>query len=120
MNFGIKLDPMDLKTPVLAETAPMNKSRLSISSGLMPYSPPSQQSIFTPSLSLSIPRKKTGVLEDVRAASWLDSMKASSPPPKKLTFDADADADQDSSDADVAYRAWMVDLLRPLFFLGYG
>uniref|UniRef100_A0A7C9AEI0 Trehalose 6-phosphate phosphatase n=2 Tax=Opuntia streptacantha TaxID=393608 RepID=A0A7C9AEI0_OPUST len=97
---------MDLKTPVLAETAPMNKSRLSISSGLMPYSPPSQQSIFTPSLFLSIPRKKTGVLEDVRAASWLDSMKASSPPPKKLTFDADAD--QDSSDADVAYRAWMI------------
>lgn len=99
---------MDLKTPVLAEPAPINKSRLSISSGLMPYSPPSQQSIFTPTLLLSIPRKKTGVLDDVRAASWLDSMKASSPPPKKLTFDFDADADLDSSDTDVAYRAWMI------------
>lgn len=101
-----KLDQMDLKTPVVPDPAPINKSRLSIRSSLLSYSPQSQQTMFTPGLCLSIPRKKTGVLDDVKYASWLDSMKASSPPPKKVTFDANAD--QDSSDVDIAYHSWMM------------
>lgn len=95
---------MDLKTPVLADSTPINKSRLSIHSSLMPYSPQPQRALFAPGLILSIPRKKTGVLDDVRAASWLDAMKSSSPPPRKLGYDAD----HESSDVDVAYCSWMI------------
>ncbi|KNA17803.1 hypothetical protein SOVF_076230 [Spinacia oleracea] len=95
---------MDLKTPVLADPAPIKKSRLSLHSSLLPYSPQPQRALFTTGMLLSIPRKKTGVLDDVRAAAWLDSMKSSSPPPKKFPYDANPE--QDSSDVDVAYRAW--------------
>ncbi|KAL9237061.1 hypothetical protein vseg_011650 [Gypsophila vaccaria] len=97
---------MDLKTPVLADPSPINKSRLSIHSSLRPFSPQAQRAIFAPALLLSIPRKKTAVLDDVRAASWLDAMKSSSPPSRKLPYDADPE--QESFDVDVAYRTWMV------------
>ncbi|KAK9665663.1 hypothetical protein RND81_14G127400 [Saponaria officinalis] len=97
---------MDLKTPVLADPSPINKSRLSIHSSLMSFSAQPQRAIFAPGLLLSIPRKKTGVLDDVRAASWLDAMKSSSPPSMKLSFDANTE--QESFDVDVAYRTWMV------------
>ncbi|CAO2839042.1 unnamed protein product [Amaranthus hypochondriacus] len=96
---------MDLKTPVLADPAPIKKSRLSMHSSILPYSPQPQRALFTGML-LSIPRKKTGVLDDVRITAWLDAMKSSSPPPKKFTYDANAE--QDSSDVDVRYRAWML------------
>ncbi|XP_074319588.1 putative trehalose-phosphate phosphatase F [Silene latifolia] len=100
---------MDLKTPVIADPAPINKSRLSIYSSLLPYSPQPQRAIFAPGFLLSIPRKKTGVLEDVRTASWLDAMRSSSPPPKKLAFSANAElCELESSDVDVAYHTWML------------
>ncbi|GMH29672.1 hypothetical protein Nepgr_031515 [Nepenthes gracilis] len=95
---------MDLKTPVLADPIPINKSRLGIHSSLLSYSPP--RTVFSRGLILSIPRKKNGVLDDVRSSSWLDAMKSSSPPPKKLAFDANAELD--SSDTDIAYRTWML------------
>jgi len=36
---------------------------------------------------LNIPRKKTGILEDVFSCGWLDAMKSSSAPPKNITMD---------------------------------
>ena len=106
------LDQMDLKSPVLADPAPINKSRLGIHHSLMPYSPKPQRAMLAHGLLLSIPWKKAGILDDVRTVSWLDVMKSSSPPPKQLTFDANAE--QEPLDANVAYRSWMVYLPSPL------
>ncbi|KAL2920458.1 Trehalose-phosphate phosphatase A [Bienertia sinuspersici] len=98
---------MDLKTPVLAESAPIKKSRLSsMHPSLLPYSAPPQRTLFSTGMLLSIPRKKIGALDDVRAATWLDAMKSSSPPPKPFSYDANSK--YDSSDGDAAYRAWTV------------
>ncbi|KAL5569944.1 hypothetical protein UlMin_026519 [Ulmus minor] len=98
---------MDLKSnhtaPVLTDPVPLSKSRLGVHSSLFPYSTPG--AAFSPSLFLTIPRKKTGILDDVRSSSWLDSMKASSPPHKKMITKA---ISHDFGDADVAYRTWMV------------
>lgn len=106
-NVVKNLDSMDLKSnhtaPVLADPAPISKSRLGVHSSLLPYSPPGA---FSQNLLLNIPRKKTGVLDDVRASSWLDAMKASSPPHKKITKDLNHETA--TSEADIAYRTWMV------------
>lgn len=97
---------MDLKSnhtaPVLADPAPINKSRLGVHSSILPYS----SGAFSPDLLLNIPWKKTGILDDVRANSWLDAMKASSPPHRKIM--KDSNNDPASTDADVAYRTWLV------------
>ncbi|XP_024027890.1 trehalose-phosphate phosphatase A isoform X1 [Morus notabilis] len=96
---------MDLKSnhtaPVLTDPAPLSNTRLGVHSSLFPYSP--SGAAFTPGLLLTIPRKKTGVLDDVRACSWLDAMKASSPPHRKIIKDVNEFA---PSDPDVAYRTW--------------
>ncbi|OMO94908.1 Trehalose-phosphatase [Corchorus capsularis] len=98
---------MDLKSnhtaPVLADPAPISKSRLGVHSGLLPYSPPG--AVFSPNLFLTVPRKKTGILDDVRASGWLDAMKSSSPPHKKTR---EFNNEFASADTDVAYRTWMV------------
>ncbi|KAG7982480.1 hypothetical protein I3843_04G054800 [Carya illinoinensis] len=99
---------MDLKSnnaaPVLTDpAAPMNKSRLGMHSRLLPYSPP--LTVFPPGFLLAIPRKKTGILDEFRSSIWLDAMKSSSPPPKKIT--KDVSNEYPSTDADVAYNAWM-------------
>lgn len=95
---------MDLKSnhtaPVLTDPAPISKSRFS---SLLPYSP---SGAYTTDLYLNIPRKKTGILDDVRANSWLDAMKASSPPHRKMTKESNTETS--SHDSDAAYRAWMV------------
>ncbi|XP_041007729.1 trehalose-phosphate phosphatase A-like [Juglans microcarpa x Juglans regia] len=99
---------MDLKsnhaTPVLTDpAAPINKSRLGMHSSLLPYSPP--LAVFPPGILLTIPRKKAGILDEFRSSIWLDAMKSSSPPPKKIT--KDVSNEYSSTDADVAYNAWM-------------
>ncbi|KAF4363011.1 hypothetical protein F8388_020527 [Cannabis sativa] len=98
---------MDVKSnhtaPVLTDPAPLSKSRLGVHSNLFPYSPTG--AAFSPSLFLTIPRKKTGVLDDVRSSSWLDAMKASSPPHRKITKDVNNESP--AYDADIAYRTWM-------------
>ncbi|KAI4324901.1 hypothetical protein MLD38_030344 [Melastoma candidum] len=90
---------MDLKSnhssPVLADTAPLNKSRLGLRSSLQTRPAPSPA--LTSGLHLMVPRKKTGVLDDVRYSVCLDAMKSSSPPPKLITI----------SD-DIAYQTWMM------------
>nr|KJB51446.1 hypothetical protein B456_008G216700 [Gossypium raimondii] len=97
---------MDLKSnhtaPVLADPAPISKSRL-VASSLFPYSSPAP--VFSPNLLLTVPRKKTGILDDVRASSWLDAMKSSSP---RQTSTRDYNHEIVSTDTDVAYRTWMV------------
>lgn len=103
---------MDLKSnhtsPVLTDPAPMSNPILGGHSRLLPFSP----------LFLTIPRKKTGILDDVRTSGWLDAMKSSSPPPKKIT--KDVSNEYASSDADVAYNAWMVFLLPVVIYLFFS
>ncbi|KAF5732296.1 putative trehalose-6-phosphate synthase [Tripterygium wilfordii] len=99
---------MELKpnnsAPVLTDSAPISKWRLSGCSGLFAY--PAQGASFSSNLFLTIPRKKTGVLDDVRSSSWLDAMKSSSPPHKKFTKAINNEFA--SSDTDYAYRTWML------------
>lgn len=97
---------MELKSnhasPVLTDPAPINKSRLGIPSSLMPYS--QQGASFSSGKYVSIPRKKPAKLDDVRSNGWLDAMKSSSPPRKKLIMDFIVEVD----DAEIAYCSWMV------------
>ncbi|GFY81975.1 hypothetical protein Acr_02g0002150 [Actinidia rufa] len=88
--------------PVLADPALMNKSRLGIHSSL--YSPPGV--VFSPGLFITMQRKKSIKLDDVRASSWLDSMKSSSPTHRKIAKDSGTELL--SSDAAAAYRNWML------------
>ncbi|KAE8022385.1 hypothetical protein FH972_008187 [Carpinus fangiana] len=98
---------MDLKSnrtsPVLTDPAPMNMSTLGMHSTRLPYSSP--RAPLCPGL--TIPWKKTGILDDFRSSCWLDAMKSSSPPPKKIT--KAVNNEYASYDADVAYNAWMVE-----------
>jgi hypothetical protein len=71
---------------------------------------PSSRAAF----SLKIPWKKTGILDDVRSSCWLDAMKSSSPPPKKIT--KAVNNEYASYNADVAYNAWMVFSLPVVIF----
>lgn len=97
---------MELETnhnaSVLTKSASMNNSRLGLHSALLPYSPPG--AVFSSSLFLSIPRKKTGLLDDVLSTCWLDAMKSSSPTHKKLTKDSSSEP----TDIDIAHRNWML------------
>ncbi|MED6167634.1 hypothetical protein PIB30_004858 [Stylosanthes scabra] len=87
------MGPMDLNSshvsPVLTDSVPVNKSRLGIHSSLLPYN--SQQDSSSPlspaagKLSRTGSRKSAaGNIDDVRFNGWLDAMKASSPPRKKI------------------------------------
>ncbi|KAK4483601.1 hypothetical protein RD792_010800 [Penstemon davidsonii] len=87
---------MDLKStktsPILADPAPMNKSRLGIYSSLFPY---------------SHPRIKTGKFDDVRSNGWLDAMISSSPPRRKVLKEFNG-VDVVSDDTEIAYQSWMI------------
>lgn len=95
-------------SPVLTDPAPLNKSRLGIHSAVLPYS--KSGTSFSATM-LTIPRKKPGKLDDVRSNGWLDSMKSSSPPRKKILKDLSVEIVTD--DADVDYVSWMVYLHFP-------
>lgn len=99
---------MDLKSsspsPVLTENVSINKSWMALlPNSLLCSSPPGT---FPAGLHLTIPRKKTGILDDVRASGWLDAMKASSPPPRMMI--RDFNTEDAAADADAVYRTWMV------------
>ncbi|KAK4431626.1 Trehalose-phosphate phosphatase A [Sesamum alatum] len=98
---------MDLKSnhtsPVLADTAPMNNTRLGIHSALLPY--PHNGSPFSPSLLLTIPRRRPGILDDVRS-SLFDAMKSSSPTHEKLAKESSTETTL--GDTDIAYCNWML------------
>ncbi|CAI9092049.1 OLC1v1027198C7 [Oldenlandia corymbosa var. corymbosa] len=101
---------MDLKanhtSPVLADPAPMNESMLGLHSAMLPYSP--NGATFSPALFLTIPRKKTGILDDVKSVSWLDAMRASSPTHNKVAAKDLSHDQQSSNDTDIVYRNWML------------
>lgn len=98
---------MDMKStsasPVLADPAPINKSRLGIHSGMFPYS---QSGASFSSGVLTVPRKKPGKLDDVRSNGWLDAMHSSSPPRKKMLKDFGVELASD--DSDIVYYSWML------------
>ncbi|CAN4097765.1 unnamed protein product [Withania somnifera] len=52
-----------------------------------------------------IPRKKPGRLDDVRSNGWLDAMKSSSPPSRKVQ--KEAGVEDFSDDAKGVYSSWM-------------
>ncbi|KAL3498675.1 hypothetical protein ACH5RR_041407 [Cinchona calisaya] len=97
---------MDLKSskasPVLTDPTPMDKSRLGIR-GLLPRA---QSGTSFSSSVLAIPRRKPGKLDDVRSNGWLDAMKSSSPPRKKIMKDVNVEVVPD--DGDIAYNSWMI------------
>ncbi|XP_074379506.1 trehalose-phosphate phosphatase A-like [Apium graveolens] len=96
---------MELETnhtaSVLTKSASMNNSRLGLHSALLPYSPPG--AVFSSSLFLTIPRKKTGLLDDVLSTCWLDAMKSSSP-----THKLAKDSSTEPTDDDISHRNWML------------
>lgn len=106
---GVGLYTMDLKSnnssPFLTDPAPipLNNTQLGIHSGLLPYS--LNGSAFSSTLLLTIPRRKSVILDDLRS-SLLDAMILSSPTHKKLTKDSSTELT--ASDSDFAYRNWMV------------
>ncbi|XP_057738904.1 probable trehalose-phosphate phosphatase F [Arachis stenosperma] len=89
------MGPMDLNSshvsPVLTDSVPVNKSRLGIHSSLLTYSQQDSSSPHSagPATAGKLPRtgsrkSAAGSIDDVRFNGWLDAMKASSPPRKKL------------------------------------
>ncbi|KAL2472002.1 putative trehalose-phosphate phosphatase G [Abeliophyllum distichum] len=99
---------MDVKStkvsPVLADSAPLNKSRLGIHSSLLPYSQAGPT--FTNNI-LEIPRKKPGKFDDVLSNGWLEAMRSSSPPRKYILKDF-TNVEVASEDGDIAYHAWTI------------
>ncbi|CAI0377791.1 unnamed protein product [Linum tenue] len=97
---------MDLKTnhaaPVLTDSAPIAQSRLHSS---LLHCTTASGAAFSPNLLLTVPRKKAGLLDDVRSSSWLDAMKASSPPPKRVTKEQNNDR---TSPDDSGYSNWLL------------
>ncbi|KAB2000624.1 hypothetical protein ES319_D12G245100v1 [Gossypium barbadense] len=101
---------MELKSnhssPVLTDPIPVNNSRLGIHSNLLSY----QQSggSLSSGKYMTIPRKKPGKLEDVWSNGWLEAMRSSSPPRKRLIKDKDFTIEAAADDFDIAYCSWMV------------
>ncbi|URD97763.1 CPuORF23 - conserved peptide uORF-containing transcript [Musa troglodytarum] len=99
---------MDMKSnhssPVLTDPVPLSKSRLGLPSNITAYSlvaaPYSSSGLY-----LQIPRRKAGKLDDVRATGWLDAMKSSSPPRKKL-MNKDFTSESQPDETDAAYSTW--------------
>ncbi|CAL9101508.1 unnamed protein product [Musa acuminata var. zebrina] len=108
-NFVSDQEPMDLKSnhssPVFTDPVHLSKSRLGLPSNIAPYSTAAQP-YSSSGLCLQIPRRKVGKLDDVRASGWLDAMKSSSPPRKKLSKDLISESQSDETDA--AYLTWMI------------
>lgn len=85
-------------SPVLTDN-----TRLGIHSALLPYT--HTGSTFSPALLLTIPRKRPGLLDDVKS-SLLDTMKSSSPTHNRIIKDSNNETAQ--TDGDLAYKNWMV------------
>lgn len=92
-------------SPILADASPLNKSRLGLRSALLPYP---QAGLPFSSKHIKVSRKKPENLDDVRSNGWLDAMKSSSPPRKRLVKEFNAEIT--SEDTDMAYNSWMVSL----------
>jgi trehalose 6-phosphate phosphatase len=93
---------------LLGETATLTRTRSRLGSGT-PSSlscSPTATSTFLHGPSLTIQKKKVGILDDVRSNGWLDAMRSSSPTRKKISMDVGHSVA--SSEADAAYSTWLV------------
>ncbi|CAJ2638559.1 trehalose-phosphate phosphatase-like protein [Trifolium pratense] len=102
---------MELKAnhTLLADTATLTRTRSRLGTG-SPSSlscSPTATSTFLHGPSLTIPRKKIGILDDVRSNGWLDAMRSSSPTRKKIPMDVGHGVA--SSEADAAYLTWLLE-----------
>ncbi|KAK4262632.1 hypothetical protein QN277_028170 [Acacia crassicarpa] len=106
---------MDLKSshvsPVLTDPVPVNKSRLGIHSSVFSYSQQDSTPATPGKYTRTGSRKGVGNLDDVRSNGWLDAMKASSPPRKKLVKGSNTTNTQLTHfDSDIEdYNSWMRD-----------
>ena len=108
------MGPMDLNSshasPVLTDPVAVNKSRLGIHSTLLTYS--QQDSPLSPGkYSRTCSRRSGGSIDDVRFNGWLDAMKASSPPRKKLLRGSSAQVasiDYDTEDYHSLMVCWLL------------
>lgn len=95
---------MDIKSGHSSPVMTDSPSILTIRQNRLPYSSSAAAATALSqnnNLFLTVPRKKTGILDDVKSSGWLDAMKSSSPPP------AIVNKDNISSDAtDMSYREW--------------
>lgn len=102
-----KLDSLDMisgqPSPVLSDASPI-KERVGIHPSLKPSYSQTGAS-FSKGMYIPIPKKKQGMLEDVLSNGWLDAMKSSSPPRKKLLKDFNVGVASD--DTDFVYSSWM-------------
>ncbi|CAI9771537.1 unnamed protein product [Fraxinus pennsylvanica] len=98
---------MDMKSTksssILTDSPPVNKSRLGIHSSLLPYS---QASPTCSNSILAISRKKPGTFDDAQSNGWLEAMRSSSPPRKKILKDTDLEVASD--DGDIIYLSWTI------------
>ncbi|KAK9698719.1 hypothetical protein RND81_08G126200 [Saponaria officinalis] len=90
-------------SPVLTDSSPIKEPRVGIHSNMMGCAPPGAS--FTSGLYIPIPKKKSSKLEDVLSNDWLDAMRSSSPPRKKLFKDFKVGVVSD--DSDFGYSSWM-------------
>ncbi|CAN6860688.1 unnamed protein product [Brassica oleracea] len=100
---------MDIKSghssPVMTDSPQISNSRLTArQSRLPPYSSATAVSQNN-NLLLTVPRKKTGIIDDVKANAWLDAMIASSPTPAIVNKDNISSSD---ATTDMTYREWTV------------
>ncbi|KAI9076603.1 hypothetical protein K1719_041368 [Acacia pycnantha] len=106
---------MDLKSshvsPVLTDPVTVNKSRLGIHSSVFSYSQQDSTPATPGKYTRTGSRKGVGNLDDVRSNGWLDAMKASSPPRKKLVKGSNTTNTQVTYfDSDIEdYNSWMRD-----------
>ncbi|XP_058721941.1 probable trehalose-phosphate phosphatase F [Vicia villosa] len=101
---------MELKanhTSLLAETATLTRTRSRLGTPSSLSCSPTGGSTFLHGPSLTIPRKKNGVLDDVRYNGCLDAMRSSSPTHKKISMDVGHGVP--SSEADAAYLTWLLE-----------
>ncbi|GAU16329.1 hypothetical protein TSUD_116780 [Trifolium subterraneum] len=94
---------------LLAETATLTRtrSRLGTASPSSLSCSPTSTPTFLHGPSLTIPRKKIGILDDVLSNGWLDAMRSSSPTRKKISMDVGHGVA--SSEADAAYLTWLLE-----------
>ncbi|KAL0730903.1 hypothetical protein Bca4012_026997 [Brassica carinata] len=73
---------------LMTDSPPISNSRLTIRQNKLPYSSAAATALSqNKNLFLTVPRKKTGILDGVKSSGWLDAMKSSSPPPAILNKD---------------------------------
>ncbi|KAL3645212.1 hypothetical protein CASFOL_010392 [Castilleja foliolosa] len=95
---------MDIMDSNHTSSVPMNNTRLGIHSAILPYS--HNGSAFSPTLFLTIPRRRAGILDDVRS-SMFDTMKSSSPTHNYNLANETNTETTLKNDVDISYQNWL-------------